>query len=82
MLDVNERPRIAARLRVIADQVESGTSEEEAMKNEFMENIKRELVKVVKDHPAYKDMDPEEVWRRIEPAIRVDVKRVFSADAA
>jgi ClpP class serine protease len=79
---MNERTMIAARLRVIADQIEAGTPEEESMKREMLDNIKKEFVKIVKDYPAYKDKDPEEIWKRIEPAIKVEVKRVFSSDVA
>jgi hypothetical protein len=73
---------IAARLHLIADQIVSGTPEEESIKRELLDNIKKEFVKVVKEHPAYRDKDPEEIWKRIEPAIKVEVRKVLSADAA
>jgi len=77
---MSERAKIATRLRVIADQIEAGTPEEEHLKKELLENIKKEMVKSVKEHPAYRDKDPEEIWKKIEPAIKVEVKRIFSAD--
>ena len=79
---MSERAMIAASLHLIADQIVSGTPEEESIKRELLDNIKKEFVKVVKEHPAYRDKDPEEIWKRIEPAIKVEVRKVLSADAA
>ena len=76
-----DRGRIAARLRLVADQIEAGTPEEEAMKRELLDTIKKQIVRIVKDNPAYRDRDPEEIWNRIAPALKVEVKKVLSADA-
>jgi hypothetical protein len=75
--NMDERALIVARLRAVADQIEAGTSQEEAVKKELLERIKKEVVETIRKSPEFKGKDPEEVWRRIEPAIRVDVKKVF-----
>lgn len=77
---MSEREMIAARLHLIADQIE-GDSQEDILKKEFLENLKKNFVEKIKSDPnLLKNRDPEQVWRAIEKAIRVDIKRILCAD--
>lgn len=75
-----DRARIAAELRVIASQIENDP-EAEQLKKEIMEETKKKFLELARNNPHYKNRDPEQIWKALEKAITVDIKRILCADS-
>jgi hypothetical protein len=79
---MDERIRIATQLRAIAAQIENDmTDDEREVKEHLLNEAKKGFYKLFKSDPANKGRNVDEVWKALEKAITLDVKRIYCASS-
>jgi CRISPR/Cas system-associated protein Csm6 len=73
-----ERVKIAERLREIASYIEMDPPEEEGVRREFMEHLKKDFMQFVRNDPRFKHENPEKLWKNFEEDVSVDLKKIRS----
>lgn len=73
---MDERSKIAERLRVIAEEIENEFSEEEEVRREFMDQLKTKFIQMIKKDPRYKHESPEKLWETFKEDITVDIRKL------